>query len=138
MAADYATLADLKAHWSALPDEDAEAAKQKLHEASIEVRGNYPDLDQRLASPAAPGGMDPDIPKLVVCRMVKRALDVSEETPAAQGFESFQFGAGPFSMGGKVLNPDGNLYLTAADKRLLGRSRPRKQAWTIHPGGSDG
>lgn len=130
MAADYATLADLKAHWSSLPAEDEATAIQKLHEASVEVRGNYPDLDARIRD----GLMDPDIPKMVVCRMVKRAMDISDDAPAA-GFESVQFGSGPFSMGGKVLNPDGNLYLTAADKRLLAKSRPRKQAWTIHPGG---
>lgn len=134
MADDYATLADLKAHWSDLLAEDETDAEQKLHEASIEVRGNYPDVDARILIPVADGGMDPDIPKLVVCRMVKRAMDVSEETPTA-GFESMQFGTGPFSMGGKVHNPDGNIYLSAADKRLLAKSRPRKQAWTIHPGG---
>ena len=134
MASDYATLADLKLHWPKLPD-DAEAdATQKLHEASVEVRGNYPDLDQRLTVAVADGGIDPDIPKLVVCRMVKRALDVSEDAPTA-GFESFQFGTGPFSMGGKLRNPDGDVYLTAADKRLLAKSKPRKQAWTMHPSG---
>lgn len=134
MASDYATLADLKAHWAELPaDKEADAA-QKLHEASVEVRANYPDLDQRLALPITEGGLDPDIPKLVVNRMVKRALNVSEDAPTA-GLESFQFGTGPFTMGGKVRNPDGDVYLTAADKRLLGKSRPRRQAWTIHPGG---
>jgi hypothetical protein len=131
MASDYATLADLKAHWPALPSESEPEAQQKLHEASVEVRGNYPDLDQLIA---ADGGMDSEVPKLVVCRMVKRALDVSSEAPTA-GFESIQFGAGPFTMGGQVHNPDGNVYLSAADKRLLGRSRPRGQAFTIHPGG---
>lgn len=130
MAADYATLADLKEHWSKLPAEDEGDATRKLREASIEVRGNYPDLDARIAD----GTMDSDIPMLVVCRMVKRAMDVSEDAPTA-GMESFQFGAGPFALGGKVHNPDGNIYLSAADKRLLGRSRPREQAFTIHPGG---
>jgi len=134
MASDYSTLADLKAHWAALPaDKEADAA-QKLHEASVEVRANYPDLDQRLAIAVADGGLDPDIPRLVVNRMVKRALDVSEEAPTA-GFESFQFGAGPFAMGGKLRNPDGDVYLTAADKRLLAKSKPRKQAWTIRTSG---
>jgi len=134
MAAGYATLQDLKDHWPGLPSEDEAEALQKLREASVEVRGNYPELDQRIAVPVEDGGMDPEVPTLVVCRMVKRAMDVSTEAPTA-GFESVQFGSGPFSMGGKVLNPDGNLYLTAADKRLLGKSRPRRQAWTIHPGG---
>lgn len=134
MAADYASLEDLKKHWSALPEDEHDEATQKLHEASIEVRGNYPDLDRRISVSIENGGMDPDIPKLVVCRMVKRAMDVDEDTPTA-GLETLQFGAGPFTMGGKVHNPDGNVYLSAADKRLLGKSRPRRQAWTIHPGG---
>jgi hypothetical protein len=134
MAMPYATLGDLKSHWSALPADQEADAQQKLVEASLEVRGNYPELDRRITVAVEDGGMDPDIPRLVVCRMVKRSMDVSEDAPAA-GFESIQFGTGPFSMGGKVLNPDGNLYLTAADKRLLGKSKPRKQAWTIHPGG---
>lgn len=130
MAGDYADLADLKLHWSKLPAEDEADATQKLHEASVEVRGNYPDLDSRIGS----GSLDAEIPKLVVCRMVKRALDVSEDAPTA-GFESMQFGTGPFTMGGKVHNPDGNVYLSAADKRLLGKSRSKREAWTIHPGG---
>ena len=134
MAADYATLADLKLHWPALPAEDEPEATQKLHEASIEVRGNYPDIDARLSISVEDGGMDPDIPKLVVTRMVKRSMDVAEEAPTA-GLETFQFGTGPFSVGGKVYNPDGSIYLSAADKRLLSKSRPRRQAWTIHPGG---
>lgn len=134
MASDYATLADLKAHWAELPADKEADATQKLHEASVEVRANYPDLDQRLALPVEDGGLDPDIPKLVVNRMVKRALNVAEDAPTA-GLESFQFGTGPFTMGGKVRNPDGDVYLTAADKRLLAKSKPRKQAWTIHPGG---
>lgn len=131
MAADYASLADLKEHWSALPAEDEEEAQQKLHEASVEVRGLYPDLDARIAG----GSLDADVPKLVVNRMVKRALEPRDENAPPAGTESFQVGAGPFTMGGKIANPDDALYLTAADKRLLGRSRPKAKAWTIHPGG---
>lgn len=134
MAADYATLADLKQHWSKLPAGDEEDAQQKLHEASIIVRGSFPDLDGRLILPVGRGGIDPDVPRLVACRMVKRAMDVVEDAPTT-GLESFQFGAGPFSMGGKVHNPDGSLYLTAADKRLLVAPRGPRKAFTIHPGG---
>ncbi|MCZ9884147.1 hypothetical protein [Arthrobacter sp. B2a2-09] len=130
MAADYATLADLQEHWSALPAEGETDAAQKLHEASIEVRGLYPDLDARIAG----GSIDSEVPRLVVCRMVKRAMEPKDENAPPAGMESFQFGAGPFSMGGKMANPDGSLYLTAADKRLLAKSR-RRQAWTIPTGG---
>lgn len=130
MAADYATLADLMVHWAKLSREDHEEAEQKLHEASIEVRGNFPDLDARILA----GRLDADVPRLVVCRMVKRALNVAEDAPPS-GFESVQFSTGPFQMGGKINNPDGNIYMSAADKRLLGNSRRQSKAWTIHPGG---
>lgn len=134
MAGDYATLADLKKHWPALPADLEAEATQKLYEASVEIRGNYPDIDQRILIAPADGGMDPGIPRLVATRMVKRSLDVADDAPPS-GMESFTVGTGPFQFGGKLSNPDGNIYLTAADKRLLGKSRPRKQAWTIHPGG---
>ncbi len=130
MAADYATLEDLQEHWSALPAAKEPEAQQKLHEASVEVRALYLDLDGRIVA----GSIDADVPRLVVCRMVKRALEPKDENAPPSGMESFQFGAGPFSMGGKMANPDGSLYLTAADKRLLAKSK-RRQAWTIHPGG---
>ncbi|MEV8149950.1 hypothetical protein AB0O52_17620 [Arthrobacter sp. NPDC080073] len=130
MAADYATLEDLQEHWSALPAAKESEAQQKLHEASVEVCALYPDLDGRIIG----GLIDADVPRLVVCRMVKRALEPKDENGPPAGMESFQFGAGPFSMGGKMANPDGSLYLTAADKRLLAKSK-RRQAWTIHTGG---
>ncbi|SEI44780.1 hypothetical protein SAMN04487917_101344 [Arthrobacter sp. yr096] len=129
MAADYASLEDFKNHWSALKPEDEADATQKLHEASIEVRGLYPDLDGRIDS----GLIDPDVPRLVVCRMVKRAMEPKDENAPPTGMESFQFGAGPFSVGGKMTNPDNSIYLSAADKRLLARSKHR-EAFTIIPG----
>ncbi len=131
MAEPYATVADLKRHWPGLPDGDQELAAQKLLEASIEVHGNYPDLDSRISD----GSMDPAVPRLVVCRMVKRSMDVSDDAPPA-GLTDYSVATGPFSFSGKLSNPDGNLYLTAADKRLLGRSRARGKAFTIHPGGN--
>lgn len=134
MALDYATLADLKQYWPGLPVTDEAEAQQKLFEATIEIRGNYPDVDRLIAIPLEDGGMDPGIPRLVACRMVKRSMDVTENA-AHVGMESFTVGTGPFSFGGKLSNPDGNVYLSAADKRLLGKSKPRKQAWTIRPGG---
>lgn len=111
----YATVEDLKAHWSEMPDDVDADAEQKLKEASIEVRSNFPDVDRRLAALT----LDPEVPQLVVCRMVKRAMDVGDDDVPMAGMESVQFGTGPFSFGGKVSNPDGNVYMSASDKRLL-------------------
>lgn len=132
MAGDYASIEDLKKHWSKLPAEDEGEAAQKLHEASVEIRGNYPDLDHRIAIPVLDGGMDPEIPKLIACRMVKRAMDAPDERLA--GVEQVQQNAGPFGQTLRFTNPDGNIYLSKADRNLLKASRPRGKAFTIHPG----
>lgn len=129
MAADYATLADLKAHWSTLPVADEVEAAQKLHEASVEVHGMYPDLDARIID----GAMDPDVPRLVVCRMVKRAMDTPEWQVAGVG--QMQNTTGPFGQTLTFTNPDGNVYLSKSDKALLSAGRVKGKAFTIHLGG---
>lgn len=139
MAPPFATVFDLREHWAQLPLDEEESATQKLAEASIEVRGLYRNIDARInryiVDSSDTFGIDPDTVKLVVCRMVKRAMDVSEDDALPAGLETFQFGAGPFNMSGKASNPDGNIYLSAGDKRLLSPSRSTRKAWTIHPGG---
>lgn len=131
MAGDYATLDDLKAHWPDLPADREAEAKQKLHEASVEVRALYPDVDARIAA----GSLDPDVPKLVVCRMVKRAMTAPAVAGAEAGVGSVQQAAGPFSTSVSFSNPDGAIYLSAADKRLLRTARTQRKAWTIIPTG---
>lgn len=127
MAGDFATLADLKLHWSKLPtDREADAA-QKLHEASVEIRGLYPRIDGRIAS----GDLDADVAKLVACRMVKRAIDGRGEDMV--GVNSATAQTGPFTQTLQFTNPDGSVYLSRADKRLLAGGRSAR-AFTIHPG----
>lgn len=121
MAADYASLDDLKEHWADLPAEREPEAAQKLHEASIEVRALYSDLDGRIAS----GSLDPDVPRLVVCRMVKRAMDTVDVPEQTAGFSQVTFGTGPFSFSGQVRSDDGALFLSGSDKRLLSARRER-------------
>lgn len=125
MGAVYATLADLRAHWPGLPVDREDEAEEKLVEASIEIRGTFPDVDARLAS----GSLDPEVPRLVACRMVKRAMKVPDEL---ESVTTLQQTAGPFSQSRTFVNSDGNVYLSARDKALLRADRVRK-AWTIHP-----
>lgn len=127
---DLASLADLKAHWPETTDTDA-VLTQKLHEASVEVRALYPDVDARIAS----GALDADVPRLVVSRMVKRALrSVTVGAQDASGFTQFSATGGPVAFSGTVANPDGAMYLSAADRRLLATGGPGRRAFTIHPG----
>lgn len=129
MTSDYASLEDFKAHWPDLdPDAEVEAA-QKLHEASVEIRALYPDLDARLES----GALDPDAPRLVACRMVKRAM--SSPVEAEAGVTQVAYTTGPFTGSRSFSNPDQAVYLSAADKRLLGTSRDTRRAFTVFPSG---
>lgn len=129
MATSYATLANLRSHWAALPEIREEEATQKLFEASVEVRALYPDVDRRLATEE----LDSSVPELVVCRMVKRAMDAPENQVAGVG--QIQNSAGPFGQTLSFTNPDGNVYLSKSDKALLSAGRARGKAFTVHPGG---
>lgn len=124
----FASVMDLKNHWPALLTEREVEAAQKLSEASTEIRALYPDVDARVES----GALSGDVPRLVVCRMVKRAMD----SPGGQmaGVNQIQQSAGPFGQTLSFTNPDGNIYLSKSDKALLGAGRAGRKAFTIYPG----
>lgn len=128
MAEPYSTIEDLRAHWPDLPKEREDEAEQKLTEATIEIRGLYPDLDSRIAA----GDLDPEVPKLVVNRMVKRAMNTAMNA-GLDGISAVTNGTGPFSQSMTFSNPDGSIYPSAADKRLLRPNRNTRKAWTIRP-----
>lgn len=125
----YATLDDLKNHWRDLPEDQHEEAKQKLSEAHVHIKGLYRGIDDRVKS----GDLDADVVKLVVCRVVKRALEpvtaglenVSSVQQAQAGFSQTLTFAG---------SGDGSLYLKKEDKRLL-LGRDDGQVFSIRPGG---
>lgn len=100
----YATTADVEARWRPLSAEETATAETLLEDASLIVDTWVSDPDVGRA-------------KIVVCAMVKRALS----GPAGgDGVSAAQQTAGPFSQSLTFSNPMGNLYVTKADKRLLG------------------
>ena len=126
MAEPFADWEDLQRHWPQVPADAAEEATNKLDEASVEIRGLYPNIDRRLAA----GTITADALRLVTVRVVKRALDA----PAAgAGVGQITNTTGPFSQALHFTNPDGNIYLSKADRRLLEGGRRTGQAFTVHP-----
>ena len=108
----YATVADLSARWG--NDFEDARASVLLADASVEI-------DVALQS----AGIDPedvsaDILSRVSCAMVKRALSIDDI-----GVSSTQMTAGPFSQTQSYSNPMGDLYLTKAEKKLLGIGKQR-------------
>lgn len=114
MADAFAGVADLEGRWRTLTAEERNTAHVLLGDASAIVRGEVPDIDARLG--AVPPTLDADIPKFVVCGMVKRAMMSVD----VEGISSAMDVAGPFTQQRSYANPQGNLYLNKQDKRLLG------------------
>lgn len=66
------------------------------------------------------GEPDPDAGRLVCCSAVGRALE-ADRAGVTQSSET----VGPFSLGLTYANPSGDLYLTKAERSLLGCGRAR-------------
>ena len=126
-SAKYATVEDLRLHWPEAPADDAVLA-HKLWEAEVHVLALYRDIPQRIEDDL----LDPAVVTLVLCRMVKRALQPA--TNGMEGLSSISQGAGPFSRSLNFTGTDGAMYLTKADRNLLGSGRGAGRAFTIHPG----
>lgn len=115
MAAAFATATDLAARWRPLSTAEQTQAGVLLGDASAILRAECSDVDARLS--AIPPTLDADIPKMIVCAMVKRAMLAGADV---EGVTATQQTAGPFSQSLTYSNPMGNLYLTKAERRLLG------------------
>lgn len=116
MAEPFATVADLEARWRPLTPTETTTATALLDDASAMIRAEAPGIDQRVDD----GQLDPAVPLMVVCRMVKRAMHTSGD-----GVTQQQQTAGPFSQMLSFSNPQGDMYLTKADRRMLGIGRQR-------------
>lgn len=114
--ASFAEVADLEARWRPMTSA-AETARATvlLADASAILRAEVPGIDARLT--AVPPTLDADIPKMIVCKMVKRAMLAGADSDAVA---SLQQTAGPYSQSTTFANPTGDLYLTKAERKLLG------------------
>lgn len=56
--------------------------------------------------------------RIVSCSMVMRSMMASESE--TYGVSQLDYGMGPFSQAAHFANPNGDMYLTAQEKRLLG------------------
>lgn len=108
----FATVDDLEARWRTLSSAEKSRAVVLLDDASAMIRASAAGIDERISD----GDLDAGVPLLVVCAMVKRAMLAAE----APGVKTTQETAGPFSQSFTYANPMGDLYLTAAEKKLLG------------------
>ena len=121
----YAEIGDLEARWRPLSDDEKTRAGTLLDDAAVIIDTACPP-----ASPLT----DAAARKMVSCSIVKRAMSAPAGVDGA--VTSVQQGAGPYQQTTQYANPNGDLYLTKADRRLLGCGR--QEAFTIRPDGSIG
>lgn len=109
----FATPDDLRARWAGMPSYTDETLLTLLEDASQYLVEMCPHWDRVHAATL----------RRVVCGIVRRSLQA--ESVSAAGVESFQQAAGPFSESWKPLNPNGDFYLTAQERKALGIGRQR-------------
>lgn len=119
----FATVADLEARWRPLTAEEQARAEVLLADASAILRATCPTIDQRITD----GTLDPELPEMVTCNMVRRSMGSAD---VGDGVSTQQQSAGPFSTSLTFANPQGNLYASKAELKLLGCGA-RARAYTI-------
>lgn len=124
MVAPFATSDDLAARWRPLSASEQSMATVLLGDASAYIRVEFADVDERIA--ATPQCLDPAVPRMIVCAMVKRAMLAPVDQGAATAVQQT---AGPFSQSTTFANPTGDLYLTSRERKMLTASG--QQAFTV-------
>lgn len=124
----FAMVYDLAARWRPLSASEELTATALLADASTVIRSEAPGIDAQIA--ADPPTLDPDIPVMVACRMVKRAM---ASGPDVDGVTTQQQSAGSLSLSLTYANPTGDLYLTKVERRMLGVGRPRAFSIDLAP-----
>lgn len=111
----FATVSDLEMRWRPLDDAERVRAGELLVDASAYVGALM------RASGVAIGTDDEQRRNLasVCCAMVRRIMGVSEKL---FGVSQYSQTAGSYTEMGTAANPNGDMYLTSAEKALLGIS----------------
>lgn len=107
----FAQLTDLQARWPALPLANESVAVQLLADASLWLRAWFPT-----AETAAAGNEDLSAAlTMVACSIVKRAMLNADR----EGLTSYGETIDAYAEQVVFRNPDGNLYVTSAERQLL-------------------
>lgn len=113
----YATVEQLLLRWPGLPEASRPRAETLLEDAAVHLDAEKPPV-------VAEGGTVTDLParRLVSCAMVERAMKADGQ---AAGVSQMSRTMGPFAQSATFANPTGDLYLTKAERRLLGIGKQR-------------
>lgn len=106
----FATYEDVEGRWRTLTADEQVRATTLLEDAATILSGMV-DVDEADTKQAA-------ALRLVSCNMVIRSMVASASS--AFGVDELQATMGPFGQTAHFANPNGDMYLTKLDKKLLG------------------
>lgn len=128
MADPFATVSDLETGWQPLSDSQKARAGVLLARASVKIRNKYKSIGRRLAefdtNPESATALDPEVPKMIVCEMVKRVLIAAP----TEGFSQFSETSGPFTDSATVHNPGGDMFILKTEHDDL---KPPRRAFSF-------
>ena len=107
----FADVSDLEARWRELTDDEQARANVLLEDASAMLAA-YVTVDDSDEQQAA-------LLKIVTCNMVQRRMVASDD---AFDVTQQSVTAGPYTQSNTFSNPSGGMYISKAEKRLLGIS----------------
>lgn len=126
----FASLVDLESRWRLLSDDEKERAEMLLSDAATKIAllceqsGVEIDPENDLQKGALVG---------INCEMVKRAMLSPIDLPPVSTFAQT---AGSYSESQTYVNPTGDIYMTLAEKKLLGIGAQRMGGISPMIGGS--
>ena len=100
----YANISDIEARWRVLSTDEAARANALLEDAATIIDA-YCDVSNY------------DAAMVVSCNMVIRAMSAAQD---ALGVTQSSMTAGPYSQSWTYSNPSGDMYLTKAERKMLG------------------
>ena len=118
----FAKVNDIEKRWRKLTADEADRAETMLEDAS-NVLSALVEVDEGDEDQAA-------ILKQVCCHMVMRSMVASASD--AFGVSELQATMGPFGQTAHYSNPNGDMYLTKLEKKLLGIGGSKGRIF--HPG----
>ena len=126
----YADVSDLEVRWRTLTDDEQERAEALLDDASAMLDA-YITVDET-------DEQQMKLLKIVVCNIVERAMSTAADDGDLFGVTQQSITAGPYAQTFSYANPTGDLYITKAEKRLLGISGTGKGRTIMYGMAGDG
>lgn len=116
--APFATIADLSAFWRPIvAGQETDRATSLLSLASNRLRAKAAELSIDMDAKVAADAVYASNVKFVVLESVKRAMQTDQAVPPV---DSYQQGAGPYSVNYKFTNPSGDLWFKRSELAEIG------------------